>query len=155
CKCCLLVYAPNPTIAAWCAKPIETGQPGSPFTPLVRGPNAIPKIKDPAQAAQAPYRAVLSVVAHGNEPEAEGIARAAFEGIAGLPMDERAQLEQVILLALDEATRKALEAWMRLQGYPEKSELYQQGRTAGKTEGKAEGEADALLTFLDVRGLVV
>src|SRR5262249_48353661 len=76
CKCCLLVYAPDPEIAAWCARPIDTGQPSSPFRPLVRGPSAIPVIKDAEQAAKAPFRALLSVVAHGQERGAEEIARA-------------------------------------------------------------------------------
>jgi hypothetical protein len=42
CKCCLVVYAPDPGVAAWAAKAIDTAQPGSPFKPLVRGPGEIP-----------------------------------------------------------------------------------------------------------------
>lgn len=147
CPACLIVYAPDPAVARWAARPIHFGQPGSPFKPLVRGPKAIPRITGAAAAARAPYRAVLSVVAHGREPEGETIARAALQGIAGLPEDERATWEEVILASLDIAARRALEEWMNLQGYPEKSTFYQRG--------KAEGEAKALLAVLTARGLRV
>lgn len=143
CPACLLVYAPNDALAKWCAEPIEIGQPGSAFKPLVCAPTAIPKVTDPAEAARHPYRAVLSAVAHGWEPEAEAIGRAALEGVAAFPADERATWEEVILAGLNEAARKALEAWMNLQGYPEKSRFYQQG------------EANALLVFLAARGVPV
>jgi hypothetical protein len=108
-------------------------------------------IKDAAQAIQAPYRALLSVVAHGRQPGAQEIARAALEGIAALAGDERATWEEVILTALDDAARRALETWMNLQGYPEKSRFYQQGHAAGRTAG----EAEALFAILEVRGFSV
>lgn len=151
CPACLLVYAPDASIAAWCAKPIDLGQPGSLFLPLVRGPEVIPHITDPEEAAQHPFRAVFSAIAHGHTADGEAIGRAALEGVASFPEDERATWEEVILSSLDEAIRKALEAWMRLQGYPEKSRFYQQG----KADGEARGEARALLTLLEARGLSV
>lgn len=143
CPACLLVYAPDDAVARWCAEPIELGQPGSAFKPLVCGPPAIPKLIDPTEAVKHPYRAVLSAIAHGSEPEAEAIGRAALRAVEEFPSDERATWEEVILAGLNEAARKALEAWMNLQGYPEKSRFYQLG------------EATAVLKILSARGLLV
>lgn len=143
CPAGLLIYAPDDAVARWCAEPIELGQPGSAFRPLVCGPQAIPKLIDPTEAVKHPYRAVLSAIAHGWEPEAEAIGRAALRAVEALPSDERATWEEVILAGLDEAARKALEAWMNLQGYPEKSRFYQLG------------EATAVLKILSARGLQV
>jgi hypothetical protein len=151
CPACLLVYAPEEGIAKWCAEAIELGQPGSAFRPLVCGPPAIPKVTNPAEAAQHPYRAVLSAVAHGWAPEAEAIGRAALRAVEAFPSDERATWEEVILAGLNEAARKALEAWMNLQGYPEKSRFYQLGEAAGEVKA----EVKAVLKILAARGMPV
>jgi predicted transposase YdaD len=75
----------------------------------------------------------------------------------------RATWEEVILASLDIAARRALEEWMNLQGYPEKSTFYQRGKAEGEAKGKAEGEAKgkaegearALLAVLAARGLKI
>ena len=36
--CCLLVIAPKPSVAKWAATPIDLGQPGCQFVPVVLGP---------------------------------------------------------------------------------------------------------------------
>ena len=59
CPVVLLVYAVDPAIAQWCARPIHQGQPGSPFLPLVVGPGQVPPVTDPEEAKAAPFRAIL------------------------------------------------------------------------------------------------
>ncbi|MEO5725775.1 MAG: hypothetical protein ABI134_23560 [Byssovorax sp.] len=67
----------------------------------------------------------------------------------------------LVLNALNEAARRALEAMMK--GYEYQSDFAKkyvaqgrtEGRTEGLTEGRAEGEARALLTALRVRGIAV
>jgi hypothetical protein len=54
CPVGLLVVAPDPRIAAWCAEPIETGIPGFVLAPPVLGPGAVPVITDPAEVARRP-----------------------------------------------------------------------------------------------------
>lgn len=152
CPACLVVYAPGKGIASWCAEPIDYGQPGSPFTPIVRQPSAIEKVKDPAVAAKHPYRAVLSAVAHGEDEDAFDVAKAAVLGLAGMPEDERAAWETAILDALNEAARVALEEWMDLQKFPvERLWPYKKGFA----QGEAQGEANALLRILERRGIAV
>ena len=65
CPVGLLVVAPDPDVAAWCAEPIETGIPGFILRPPVLGRAAIPIVTDPAEAARRPELAVLSAMAHG------------------------------------------------------------------------------------------
>lgn len=94
---------------------------------------------------------MLSAVAHGWAAEAETIGRVALQAVASFPGDERATWEEVILAGLNEAARKALEAWMNLQGYPEKSRFYQLGEAAGEVKA----DVKAVLTILSARGLPV
>ena len=54
CPVALLVVAPDPDIAAWCAEPIETGIPGFVQHPPVLGRAAVPIVTDPAEAARRP-----------------------------------------------------------------------------------------------------
>ncbi len=65
CQVCLLVVTDDPAVAEWAARPIATVQPGSPFVPLVLGPEQIPRIRDAGEAAARPELAVLSALAHG------------------------------------------------------------------------------------------
>lgn len=164
CPVCLVVYAPDRAVAAWAQEPIDTGQPGSPFRPVVRGPGAIAKVTDPAEAAAHPHRAVLSALAHADEPDGLEVAKAAILGLSGQTEDERIVWETAILDALNGAARVALEAWMNLAKFPiEKTWVYKKGQTEGKIEGKvegkiegkAEGEASALLRVLERRGVAV
>src|SRR5205814_9322585 len=78
CPVCLLVIATTPAVARWARRPIRSFQPKAGFVPLVVGPEAIPRVTDPAAAEQAPELAVLSVLAHGAEKGAESIAFAAI-----------------------------------------------------------------------------
>ncbi len=60
CPVSLLVVAPDPDVAAWCAEAIETGIPGFVLRPPVLGRGSIPIVTDPIEAARRPELAVLS-----------------------------------------------------------------------------------------------
>jgi hypothetical protein len=63
----LLVLTPDSTVAAWASVPINLDLAGgSVVRPRVLGPDAIPIVTDPAQAAREPELAVLSAMTHGN-----------------------------------------------------------------------------------------
>jgi hypothetical protein len=160
---CVLVVAPEPAVARWAAGPIETGQPGCPFVPMVLGPGAIPYVTDLEQASKAPELAVLSALAHGQEEEGAKVALAAIGAARGLDPDRARLYHDLVLSALNEAARKALEELMasgryeyqsdfakkylaegRAEGWAEgKAEGKAEGRAEGKTEGRAEGRAEA------------
>jgi hypothetical protein len=149
CPAGLLVVAPDPAIAAWCARRIETGIPGFALTPPVLGRGAIPIVTDPAEAARRPELAVLSAMAHGEGEHGAAIAAAVVPVVARLG-DERGRFYgDLVLNSLNEAARRALEATMK--GYQYQSDFAK--KYYG--QGRAEGAARAVLTALRVRGIAV
>ena len=66
CPVCVLVVAPEPGVAEWARRPIEIGQPGVTFVPLVLGAEGVPVVTDAEVARQHPELAVLSVQAHAH-----------------------------------------------------------------------------------------
>jgi hypothetical protein len=149
CPAALLIVAPDPGVAAWCAEPIETGIPGFVLAPSVLGRNAVPVVTDPGEAARRPELAVLSAMAHGEGELGAAIAAAVMPAIRGLD-DERARFYgDLVLTSLNEAARTALEAMMK--GYEYQSDFVKKC----VAQGRAEGEARALLTALRIRGIAV
>lgn len=157
CSAYLLVVAPDPAVAMWCAEPIETGIPGFVLRPPVLGRESVPIVTDLTDATRRPELAVLSAMAHGESEHGARIAAAALPAIRGLD-DERARFYyDLVYNSLSEAARRALEAMMK--GYEYQSDFAKkyvaQGRDEGRDEGRVEGEARALLTVLQARGIAV
>ncbi|MCC6552780.1 MAG: hypothetical protein IT372_07130, partial [Polyangiaceae bacterium] len=165
CPADLLVVAPDPAVASWCAEPIELGVPGFVLRPPVLRREAIPLVTDPVEAARRPELAVLSAMAHGETEQGAAVAGAALPVIKDLDDDRARFYYDLVYNSLDEAARRALEAMMK--GYEYQSDFakkyYGQGRTEGWTEGRNEGRtegrteatAHALLTVLRGRGIDV
>jgi hypothetical protein len=159
CDVLLLVLATKRGVARWCSRPIELGN-GAVFRPTVLGPDLVPAVTDHEQAHARPELAVLSAMVHGRGEVGQAVAI----GLAGLAAVERLEEERgmvysdLILTALGEAARKAIEA-MIPQGYKWQSDWVRkhraEGRAEGKAEGQAEGEAKALVVFLEARGVAV
>jgi hypothetical protein len=146
--CCpvgLLVVAPDPDVATWCAEPIETGVPGFVLRPPVLGRAAVPVVTDPAEAARRPELAVLSAMAHGESHHGAAIAAAVLPAVAAIGDDRAKFYGDLVLNSLNDATRKALEAMMK--GYEYQSDFAKRY--------VAEGEAKAMLTMLRARGIAV
>ena len=162
-KACVLVVALDPVVARWAREPFEIGPGGSRFAPVVIGPAEVPVITDEAEAMAMPELAVLSAVAHGNRREGGLEAVVAAIGAITAGPEDRAKLYlDLILAALNEATRTATEALM-LTKYEYRSDFARRYVAEGKAEGKAEGllegeaigMAEALLQLAAVRGLAV
>jgi hypothetical protein len=157
CPASLLVVAPDPIVAAWCAEPIETGVPGFALTPPVLRRAAIPVVTDAAEAARRPELAVLSVLAHGETEQGATIAGALLPVLQGLDDDRARFYHDLVYNSLNEAARRALETMMK--GYEYQSDFARkyvaQGRGEGRAEGRAEEAARALLTVFRVRGIAV
>jgi hypothetical protein len=145
CPASLLIVAPQPEIAAWCAEPIDTGIPGFVLTPPVLGCRAVPVITDPVEAARRPELAVLSAMAHGESERGPAIAAAVLAAVRGLS-DERARFYgDLVLNSMNEAARRALEAMMK--GYEYQSDFAK--KYYG--QGRQEGERALLLKLLCTR----
>ncbi|MGH7438880.1 MAG: hypothetical protein ACRENE_24605 [Polyangiaceae bacterium] len=158
CPACLLVVTPSETVAEWCRAPIDLG-PGGALCPLVIGPAAVPVVDDVARAERDPELAVLSAMAHGHEPHAEVIARAALSAVAHLSEDRAVLYSDLILAALPVAARTALEKLMIPADYEFQSDFWKrrfaEARTKGRAQGLSEGRAQAILDILEARGLAV
>jgi hypothetical protein len=149
CQADLLVVAPDPVVAAWCAEPIELGVPGFVLHPPVLRPAAIPVVTDPAEAARRPELGVLSAMAHGDTEQGASIASAVLPAVQGLD-DERARFYyDLVYNSLNDAARRALETMMK--GYEYQSDFAKKY----VAEGRAEEAVRAVLTALRVRGIAV
>ncbi len=149
CPVGLLVVAPDPGIAAWCAEPIETGIPGFVLHPPVLGREAVPVVTDPAEAARRPELGVLSAMAHGDSDAGAAIAAAVLPAIRGLD-DERARFYgDLVLNSMNAAARRALEAMMK--GYEYQSDFAKKYVALGEASARAHD----VLTVLRVRGVPV
>jgi hypothetical protein len=151
---CVLVVAPDASVAQWAREPVQLGPSGSTFVPLVLGPSVIPVITDAEEARAMPQLAVLSAVAHGNdEPGGASVALAAFGAVRGLPEPQSKLYWDLVLTALRAAARLALEDLMETGKYEYKSDFARKYIAEGRAEGKAEGRAEALLQLLEARGV--
>ncbi|MEU8055888.1 hypothetical protein [Microbispora bryophytorum] len=68
CPITILMVCPKARTAKWAAAPIRTSLPGYTLTCQVIGPDQIPAVTHPAEAAAHPELAALSVMAHGEHP---------------------------------------------------------------------------------------
>jgi hypothetical protein len=153
CPAGLLVVAPDPIVAAWCAEPIETGVPGFVLTPPVLRRAAIPVVTDPAVAARRPELAVLSVMAHGETEQGATIAGALLPALDGLDDDRARFYYDLVYNSLNDAARRALETMMK--GYDYQSEFAKKYVAQGRDEGEVAANARAVLTVLRVRGIAM
>jgi hypothetical protein len=161
CPAGLLVVAPDPSLAGWCAEPIEIGVPGFVLSPPVLRRSAVPVVTGLGEAARRPELGVLSAMAHGETAEGATIAAAVLPAIRGLDSDRARFYYDLVYNSLNEAARRALEA--RMKGYEYQSDFAKkyvaEGRTEGRTEGRIEGRTEeaarALLTVLRARGITV
>lgn len=161
CPAGLLVVAPEPAIAGWCAEPIETGVPGFVLRPPVLRRSAVPVVTDLEEASRRPELGVLSAMAHGETEQGVTIAAVMLPVIRGLDDDRSRLYYDLVYNSLNEAARRSLEAMMK--GYEYQSDFAKkyvaqgldQGRIEGRAEGRTEEAARNLLAVLRVRGIAV
>src|SRR4051794_16649188 len=140
CPADLLVVAPDPSLAGWCAEPIEIGVPGFVLRPPVLGRADVPVVTDPGEAARRPELGVLSALAHGETAEGATIAAAVLPAIRGLDDDRARFYYDLVYNSLNEAARRALEAMMK--GYEYQSDFAKKYVAQGRSEGQAEGRTE-------------
>jgi hypothetical protein len=148
CPAGLLIVSPDPTVAGWCAEPIEIGVPGFVLSPPVLRRTAVPVVTDVEEAARRPELGLLSAIAHGETEHGIAIASALLPAIQELEPDRAFFYYDLMYNSMNEAARRALEEMMK--GYEYQSDLgkkYVQVRT--------EEAAFALLTVLQARGIAV
>ncbi|HSK80171.1 MAG TPA: hypothetical protein VLQ45_27200 [Thermoanaerobaculia bacterium] len=165
CPADLLVVAPEPAVAGWCAEGIEIGVPGFILHPPVLRRTAVPVVTDPAEAARRPELGVLSAIAHGETGEGATIAAAVLPAVRELDGDRAKFYYDLVDNSLNQAARRSLEVMMKGYEYQSdfakryvaegRAEGWVEGRAEGRVEGRAEGTAQAVLTVLQARGITV
>jgi hypothetical protein len=158
CPVAIVAIALDARTAAWCSEPIDLDGLKSAVWPLVIGPALVP-IVDARSARTNPDLAVVSLLAHRNEPVAIDLSRAILGACADLDPARAELYADLAFGLLGEAARRALEAEMKLESYVPKNEFLEglraAARSSGHAEGLAEGRAHAVLDVLDTRGLAV
>ena len=158
CPSCVLVVTAEQAIARWAEQPIDLGS-GSVFVPLVLGPEQVPRVTDPQIARTYPELSILSVQAHGKEPDARPLLLAALEGMSQVDTSRSMLYYDLVLQALSENTKRQWEELMHSGTYTYQSDFarkyFGEGEAKGRVEGEAKGRVEALLKILSARGLTL
>jgi len=146
CDADLLVIAPDPAVARWCAQRIEMGVRGFALEPPVLGRNSIPKVTDPEEARRRPELALLSAMAYGDGDEAIEIVEAALPAFANLDDKRSGFYLEILYNSINEAAKRLLEAKMKDYVYtsPFAVKHIQLGRDLGRDEGLKLGRDEGL-----------
>jgi hypothetical protein len=151
----LIVVCPSPAVAAWAAEPIETGQPGSVFRMQVLSPANYPKLFENTKKGELAEQMVLGTLIHERSDAIEQLLIAAEAELALLPEETAKRYTEYMLGQLSERPRTILEALMQQETYPYQSKLLADREARGEARGKIEGKAEALLGFIEARGLTI
>ncbi len=171
CPVVLVVVTPDRTVRKWASSSISLGPGGSQVQPLVLGPEEIPVVTDVSVARKNPDLALLSVIAHGEGPEATPVGMAALVAARDLDEEKAKVYADIVWTILGPRSDQVQEALMQsgFEGYEYQSEFARkyvaqgraegeakgkaEGKAEGEAKGKAEGKADALLAVLAARAL--
>ncbi len=152
CPADILVIAPEPRVAEWCAEPIAIGAPGFILRPSVLPRSAVPVVTETEDAIRRPELGVLSVMAHGETERGAAIAAAVLPAILKLDDDKGRLYYDLMYNFLNEAARREIET---MKGYEYQSDFAKKYVAEGLTQGRTQEAARNLLSVLRVRGITV
>ena len=148
CPVVVLALCPSARVAAWAAEPIVTSLPGFVLQPRVFGPERIPVITDPAEAADCIELAAVSVMMHGQH---RPVTEAFMEGLTKVARGNSLQYYAYAYRLAPRETRRIMEEIMSSDTWAAYSPF-----TQGLVDkGKVEGEAVAVIRILNARGISV
>ena len=153
CPVLLVVVTPSTRVEHWARETIEIG-PGHTMTPHVLGPRALPRL-EPAEVKRSPVLAMLSTLAHVDDPRCAEQALETLQALATWDEDADGRLGDILEAALPKAVRRRMEELMGTGKYEYQTEWRRQEFARGREEGCAAGEARALLLVLSSRGIEV
>jgi hypothetical protein len=142
----LVVITTSAKVERWARRPIRMGE-GSVIVPRVVGPSSIPMM-DALEIARAPGVAMLSTLAHQEDPGAAQQALWTLEALATGGHDAEGRLADILQAALTAAVREEMERLMRSGKYEYQSEFAKTYFTRGRVEGRTQ----TLLEVLRSRG---
>ncbi|MBG0825233.1 hypothetical protein HS048_31580 [Planomonospora sp. ID91781] len=164
CDATVLVVCPDARTAEYYARPVDSGLTGYRLQARVLGPDGIPAITDPQQAAAQPELAAMAVMVHGRQRK---VVEAFATALAELPGEHAPKYYEHAYSMSAPEVRSLLEEIMTSTTWPVYSPFAREhygrglkegesrGRTEGKAEGKTEEAARLVLLVLAARGLEV
>ena len=102
---------------------------------------------------KAPELAILSALAHANDPDGLATVLAALDGAATLDEPRAGLYADLVMASLSEAVAKELEAMVLTGKYELQSDFAKRYFAEGREEGRAEASAAMLLRVVEKRGL--
>ncbi|MEV0352962.1 hypothetical protein AB0H88_45015 [Nonomuraea sp. NPDC050680] len=166
CDVSVLVICPDRNVATYYAQPIDSGLTGYRLRPWVLGPDGIPAITDPQEAAAHLDLAALSVMVHGLDRKVIEAFTAALPDVT----DEHAPdyyeyayniSAPEIRNLMEEIMKSASTKWPVYSPFARehfgrgKAEGMAEGMAEGKAAGKAEEAGRSVLLVLAARGFDV
>jgi hypothetical protein len=159
CPVILAVVCSKRSTARWARAPIEIGLPGlvcNTTRLVVFGPDNVPAIADPADAANDLTMAVFSALTHSRGAEAGGILEALAAALATIDSESAAYFAEFTETGLGgTASQEIWRALMATRTYPFVSQMRLQGREEGRAEGRVETLTAAIFKVLERRGIAV
>ncbi|NUW34968.1 hypothetical protein HTZ77_26570 [Nonomuraea sp. SMC257] len=155
CDVTVLLICPDRGVAAHYAVPIDSGLTGYRLQAQVLGPDGIPVITDPQEAAANLGLSAMAVMVHGRDRK---VVEAFATALTARDEHAPKYYEYAYSMSAPEV-RHLLEEIMTSTDWPVYSpfarEHYGRGLDEGRAEGKAEEAARMLLLVLGARGLDV
>ena len=136
CPAAVLVLTLDPSTARWAAEPISLG-PDAMMRPIVMGPAQVPLVTDPAQAQASPELAVLSVIAHGGEPEVVEVGRVAIDAIANVDESRKRLYTDLIFEKVAPEFSRILKEYV-MENWEPRSEFLRELNAEARAEARAE-----------------
>ncbi|MEV0844994.1 hypothetical protein AB0J21_03730 [Streptomyces sp. NPDC049954] len=163
CPALLLVVCQDRGTATWASAPAHLGTDGWSaliLRPLVLGPDNVPVITDPAEAASDLALASFSAMTHARHRQVPDILEALSEALSLADPESVKYYSELLEVGLGHTP--ARDTWRKLMPgtyFPGRGtlieETYLEGRGEGREEGRAEGVALSVLRILRLRGVDV
>ncbi|KAA0929779.1 hypothetical protein [Streptomyces apricus] len=156
----LLVACQDRATAEWAARPVSLGPrhwPGLTLSPLVAGPQNMPRITDPDEARADLALATLSVITHAKDPDVGEILKTLSTALQGVAEAVADPIIEFTAQGLG-GNRRAVELWRNLVAVDlsfYKSWLSEEIRDEARAEARVQNAAESILLVLETRGLDV
>ncbi|MGP3957017.1 hypothetical protein ACTWPT_13530 [Nonomuraea sp. 3N208] len=152
CDVTVLVICPDRGVADYYAQPIESGLTGYRLQARVLGPDGIPAITDPQQAADHLALSAMSVMVHGRDRK---VVEAFATALNDMRDEHAPKYYEYAYSMAGPDIRRLLEEIMTSTDWPVYSPFAREHFGRGVAEGKAEEAARMVLLVLAARGLEV
>lgn len=148
----LIAICPQPAVADWARESILLG-PGSIVTPMVIGPEEVPKLTESSGTGELAEAFVMAALMHGHSADRREIFQAARKELSYLQQEKGALYAQFILAFLDEEGREFLEALMEQDTYLYEERLLPKREARAEARGEVLGLREGLLLILENKGI--